>query len=331
MWNDVAALIQHHNRFVLTTHGHPDGDGVGCEVALSAFLKQVGKDVAIINNDPMPETLEFLDNQGYVRVYHPDRDQATLANAEVVFILDTAEGWFRLGKLGEVVSQIPAKKVCLDHHPDDGTFVDISIIDPDAGATGELVFELIDYMGGDLSPEMALGLYVAIVTDTGSFRFGKTSPRTHRIAARLLEAGVEPHQIYSNLYEQRPLGHLLLQSQLLSQLTVAYGGRLAWNKVTREMLERYSVDRRDITYLVDLGLSVAGVEISVLFSETRNGRIQLNFRSKGRVPVNDVAQRLGGGGHPFAAGAQVDGPMDQAVYQVLEEVRRVWSRNGILS
>jgi phosphoesterase RecJ-like protein len=330
MWSNVAALIQQHNRFVLTTHGHPDGDGVGCEVALAAFLKRLGKDVAIINSDPVPETLEFLDTHGYVRVYHPDRDQATLANAEVIVVLDTAGGWSRLGKLGEIVCHIPAATVCLDHHPDDGEFVDIAIIDPDAGATGELVFELIDYLGGELTYEMALGLYVAIVTDTGSFRFGKTSPRTHRVVACLLEAGVQPQQVYSYLYEQRPLGHLLLQSQLLSQLTMAYGGRLAWSKVTREMLERYGVDRRDITYLVDLGLSVAGVEISVLFSETRNGRIQLNFRSKGRLAVNNVAQRLGGGGHPFAAGAQVDGPLDQAIQRVLEEVRQVWSRNGIL-
>ncbi len=331
MWSEVVALIQQHNHFVLTTHVHPDGDGLGCEVALAAFLKQLGKEVAVVNSDPMPETLEFLDPQGSFRVYHPDRDHATVANSEVIFVLDSSEGWNRLGKLGEVAQDSSATTVCLDHHPGDGDFADIVVIDTTAGATGELVFELIDHMGSELTHDMAMALYVAIVTDTGSFRFGKTSPRTHRIAARLLEAGVMPHQIYSYLYEQRPLGHLHLQSQLLAQLTLAYGGRLAWSKVTREMLERYGVDRRDITHLVDLGLSVAGVEISVLFSEARNGRVQLNFRSKGRLAVNDVAQRLGGGGHPFAAGAQVDGPLEQAIQRVLEEVRQVWSRNGLLS
>ena len=331
MWSEVVALIQQHNHFVLTTHVHPDGDGLGCEVALAAFLKQLGKEVAVVNSDPMPETLEFLDPQGSFRVYHPDRDHATVANSEVIFVLDSSEGWNRLGKLGEVAQDSSATTVCLDHHPDDGDFADIAVIDTTAGATGELVFELIDHMGSELTHDMAMALYVAIVTDTGSFRFGKTSPRTHRIAARLLEAGVMPHQIYSYLYEQRPLGHLHLQSQLLAQLTLAYGGRLAWSKVTQEMLERYGVDRRDITHLVDLGLSVAGVEISVLFSETRNGRVQLNFRSKGRLAVNDVAQRLGGGGHPFAAGAQVDGPLEQAIQRVLEEVRQIWSRNGLLS
>ena len=178
---------------------------------------------------------------------------------------------------------------------------------------------------------MAQALYTAIVTDTGSFRFGKTSPRTHQIAARLLEAGVLPHQIFSHLYEQRPLGHLHLQSQLLAQLTLAHGGRLAWSKVTQEMLERYGVARRDITHLVDLGLSVAGVEVSILFSETLNGRVQLNLRSKGRLAVDELAQRLGGGGHPFAAGAQVDGPLDQAIERALEEVGQVWSREGPLT
>jgi len=331
MWNEVVALIQQHNHFVLTTHVHPDGDGLGCEVALAALLKQLGKEVAVVNSDPMPETLEFLDPQGSFRVYHPDRDHATVANSEVIFVLDSSEGWNRLGKLGEVAQDSSAATVCLDHHPDDGDFADIAVIDTTAGATGELVFELIDHMGSELTHDMAMALYVAIVTDTGSFRFGKTSPRTHRIVARLLEVGVMPHQIYSYLYEQRPLGHLHLQSQLLAQLTLAYGGRLAWSKVTQEMLERYGVDRRDITHLVDLGLSVAGVEISVLFSETRNGRVQLNFRSKGRLAVNDVAQRLGGGGHPFAAGAQVDGPLEQAIQRVLEEVRQIWSRNGLLS
>lgn len=331
MWSEVVALIQQHNHFVLTTHVHPDGDGLGCEVALAAFLKQLGKEVAVVNSDPMPETLEFLDPQGSFRVYHPDRDHATVVNSEVIFVLDSSEGWNRLGKLGEVAQDSSATTVCLDHHPDGGAFADIVVIDTTAGATGELVFELIDHMGSELTRDMAMALYVAIVTDTGSFRFGKTSPRTHRIAARLLEAGVMPHQIYSYLYEQRPLGHLHLQSQLLAQLTLTYGGRLAWSKVTQEMLERYGVDRRDITHLVDLGLSVAGVEISVLFSEARNGRVQLNFRSKGRLAVNDVAHRLGGGGHPFAAGAQVDGPLEQAIQRVLEEVRQVWSRNGLLS
>jgi len=232
--------------------------------------------------------------------------------------------------LGEVIQKIPIKTICLDHHPDDGAFADVAVIDTQAGATGELVFELLDHMGGRLTYDIAVALYVAIVTDTGSFRFNKTSSRTHHITAQLLEAGVVPHYVYSSLYEQRPLGHLLLQSQLLSHLTLAYGGRLAWSKVTREMLERYNVDRRDITHLVDLGLSVAGVEVSVLFSETRNGRVQLNFRSKGRLAVNDVAQRLGGGGHPYAAGAQVDGPLDQAIQRVLGEVQLVWSRDGLL-
>jgi phosphoesterase RecJ-like protein len=331
MWSKVADLVDQHSRFVLTTHAHPDGDALGSELALAAFLRQLGKDVAIVNVDPVPEMLEFLDLQGSVRVFHPDRDHATLAEAEVIFVLDAAEGWFRLGRMGEAAQGSSAATVCVDHHPDDGTFVDIAIIDSSAGATAELIFELIDYMGGKLTHDMAQALYVAIVTDTGSFRFGKTSPRTHGIAARLLEAGVKPQQVYSHLYEQRPLGQLHLQSQLLAQLTLAYGGRLAWSKVTREMLQRYGVARRDITHLVDLGLSVAGVEVSLLFSETRNGRVQLNLRSKGQLAVNGLAQRLGGGGHPFAAGAQVDGPLDQAIERVLEEMRQVWGRDGLLT
>ncbi|UCC63291.1 MAG: bifunctional oligoribonuclease/PAP phosphatase NrnA [Anaerolineae bacterium] len=331
MWSKVADLIHQHDNFVLTTHVHPDGDGLGSELALAALLKQLGKDVAVVNADSMPEMLEFLDPHGCVRVFHPDRDQATLAETEVIFILDSSVGWARLGKVGEVAQASPATTVCIDHHPDDGDFVDLACVDSDAGATGELIFELIEHLGGELTHDMAQALYVAIVTDTGSFRFGKTSSRTHRIAARLLEAGVMPHEIYSHLYEQRPLGHLHLQSQLLAQLTLAYGGRLAWSKVTRETLQRYGVARRDITHLVDLGLSVAGVEVSALFSETRNDRVQLNLRSKGRLAVNEVAQRLGGGGHPFAAGAQVDGPLDQAIERVLEEMQQVWSRDGLLT
>lgn len=330
MWHEVAALIQQHERFVLTSHVNPDGDGLGSELALASFLKQLGKEVAIINNDPTPEALEFLDPQGCVRVFHPDRDRATLSSAEVIFVLDTAEGWARLGQLGEVAQDLEAQVICLDHHPDDGAFADLAILDTSAGASAELVYELIEFMDGRLTFDMALSLYVAIVTDTGSFRFGKTSPRTHRIAARLLEAGVIPHQVFSQLYEQRSLGHLHLQSQLLANLTLAMGGRLAWSKVSHETLLRYGVDRRDITHLVDLGLSVAGVEISLLFSETHNGKVRLNLRSKGRLAVNDIAQRFGGGGHPFAAGAQVDGPLEEAIQKTLEEVRQAWTQDGLL-
>lgn len=330
MWPDVAEKIKQHNRFVLTTHVHPDGDGLGSELALAVFLKKLGKEVAVINNDPIPETLEFLDPDGCIRVYHPDRDQATLSETEVLFILDTAEGWNRLGKLGEAAREIAATSICIDHHPDDGAFADMAVIDPTAGATAELVCDLIHSLNGVLTFDMALPLYVAILADTGSFRFGKTSPRTHRIAAQLLEAGVIPHQVYSQLYEQRPLGHLHLQSQLLANLTMALGGRLAWSKITQEMLHRYNVDRRDVTYLVDLGLSVAGVEVSILFSETPDGKVRLNLRSKGRLAVHDIAQQLGGGGHPFAAGAWVDGPLDEAIEQVLEKVRQSWSHYGLL-
>jgi phosphoesterase RecJ-like protein len=331
MWSDVAAVIEQHSRFVLTTHLHPDGDGIGSELALAAFLEHLGKEVAVVNNDPIPQTLQFLDLRGSVRVYHPDRDRATLANAEVVFVVDSADGWSRLGSLGEAFQETRARTICLDHHPDDSSFVDLGVIDVNAGATAELVFELIEYMGGELTHDMALALYVAIVTDTGSFRFAKTSPRTHRIVARLLEAGVVPHQVYSEIYEQRPLGHLHLQSQLLSQLNLTFGGRLAWSQVTREMLRRYGVNRRDITYLADLGLSVAGVEVSVLFSETQNGKVRMNFRSKGQLAVNGIAQQLGGGGHPFAAGAEVDGPLERAVQQVLERVKQTWSQDGLLT
>jgi phosphoesterase RecJ-like protein len=330
MWHEVVEKIQQHDRFVVTTHIHPDGDGLGSELGLAVFLKQLGKDVAVINNDPIPEMLEFLDPDGCIRVYHPDRDQAALSEAEVIFILDTAEGWDRLGDLGRAARGLSAISICIDHHPDDGTFADVAVIDPTAGATAELVCELIGAMDGELTFDMALPLYVAILADTGSFRFGKTSSRTHRIAARLLEAGVIPHQVYSQLYEQRPLGHLHLQSQLLANLTMALGGRLAWSKITREMLHRYNVDRRDVTYLVDLGLSVAGVEVSILFSETPHGKVRLNLRSKGRLAVHDIAQQLDGGGHPFAAGAQVDGPLDEAIEEVLEKVRQAWSQDGLL-
>jgi phosphoesterase RecJ-like protein len=301
---DVRQVLDRHHRFVLTTHVNPDGDGLGSELALAKFLRSRGKEVRIINHSAIPDNYRWLDEENEIIHFMPERDRDYLLDAEVIVILDTNQP-DRLRSMAPIVQQSTATKVIIDHHLDPHPFADHYMIDDDATSTGEIVFRLITAIDpAALDARIARALYTAIVTDTGSFRFPRTDPEIHRIAARLLECGVDPTMVFSNVYEKWTPGKMRLLGEVLDSMTTAYDGKLAYVVCTQHMFNQTGTTEVETDNFTNFPMSVDGVLVGILFNELHNG-VKISFRSKGTIPINELAKEFGGNGHLNAAGARL--------------------------
>lgn len=318
---EVLRALMKARRVLLTTHINADGDGVGSQVALAAWLREQDKESWIVNPTPFPESLHFLlpDRSWSIDAGSPKAREVAGA-VDLVVVLDTGEV-SRIGRVMQLIRGVPA--AVIDHHPPGlDPIPGLSLRDPEAAATGELVFDLLKKAGGVWPPATALGLYVAILSDTGSFRFSNSSPAAHRIVAELLEMGVEPEQTYRQVYGNVPLRKLQVLHAALGELEVDEEGKMAWMTVPTQAFVDLDAHADDIEGLVDYPRGIEGVEVGILFRETVRGGTKVSFRSNGVVDVNALARSFGGGGHVKAAGALVERPLDRVREDVLRATRR---------
>jgi bifunctional oligoribonuclease and PAP phosphatase NrnA len=316
---DIAAILTPGRRVVLTTHVNADGDGVGSEVALWHLLQARGIQATIANPTGIPERFGFLVPSG---ADASDRAAREIGRADVVCVLDIADTG-RLGDLGTVLRQRAGPVACIDHHVSPGTLpVGPRLVAPEATATAELIYDLAAALEWPLSADAARALYVGLLTDTGGFRFSNTTPRALRIAAALLELGVESESIYEAVYGSAPEGRVRLLAEVLDTLVVEPARGLAWVTVPVGALERHGVTPDDLDGIVEHARSIAGVRLALLFRQIANGRIKVSFRSKGAVDSAGLAQHFGGGGHHKAAGASLEGSVADVQARVLTEARR---------
>lgn len=326
-WEIVKKLIDEHQIFILTTHVSPDGDGIGCEIALSRFLKKLGKEVFIYNSTPTPSQYRFLDRDGEIAVYNPNRDWGNILRAQVYFILDIGD-FRRLKDVGNAVRMNSAPTVCIDHHPSENDDFDYFFLDERACATAELVYSLIKYCGGEIDTVMAESLYTAILTDTGSFRFSNTNPEAHRIAMELISRGIKPDEIYARVYENITPVKMKLLSEALRDLHYEYGGKLAWFRITKEMLRKSKADTSEIEGFTDFVRTIQGVRVSLMLLQLSDKRTKVSFRSKGEIEVNRVARKWGGGGHKYAAGCLIQKPMEDVINKIIGDFKDQFDRAG---
>jgi phosphoesterase RecJ-like protein len=239
--------------------------------------------------------------------------------ADVAVVLDTGEVP-RIGRVRRLIDGLPT--VVIDHHPPgDRPIEGVSFRDSNASATGELVFDLIDRAGGPWPPIADLAMYVAILTDTGSFRFSNTTPSSLRIAAELVDRGVSPDETYRRIYGDVPHRRYQLLEKALAFLEVDEEAGIAWMTVPADQFDSLGAIADDLEGMVDFPRSVEGVEVGLLFRQIPRKGIKVSFRSNGGVNVNALARRFGGGGHVRAAGALIEGKMEQVRQDVTHATR----------
>ncbi|MEX2526649.1 MAG: bifunctional oligoribonuclease/PAP phosphatase NrnA [Gemmatimonadota bacterium] len=316
---EILEAIRGARKVVLTTHINADGDGTGCQVALVSWIRAMGGEAWIVNPSPYPQGLRFLlpEPDPVVEASSPQAAEVC-GQADLVVVVDTGE-ISRIGRVKPLVEGLPG--IVIDHHPPgDHPIPGISLRDPTAAAAGELVYDLLLAAGGPWPPEAWRGIYTALLTDTGGFRFSNTTPAALRVAAEAVEAGVKPEAIHEGVYGRVTRRSLLLLKEALGELHLGEGGQVAWMTVPPGAYQELGADPSDLEGFVDIPRSVEGVEVGLLFRALDDGSTKVSFRSSGDVDVNQVARQFDGGGHVKASGARVTLPLDEARVAVLEAV-----------
>jgi phosphoesterase RecJ-like protein len=306
----IAAALKACNTILISAHKSPDGDALGSQLALMLALKKMGKTVIAHNLDPVPEIYRFLPQNDQIRVGKPVQGRY---DAHVVVDADPPRtGLFEGAYPADVLINI-------DHHITNPREWPLTWLDPDASACGEMIYTLVRELGVALDRDIALCLYTAIFTDTGSFRYTNTSPASMKISAILLEAGADPWLVTENVYESFAFRRLKLLGNVLSGMEMSEDGTIAWVVVTEELYRKTGTTAEDTDNFVNFVRSVKGVEVAVLFRQTAAQEYKISLRSKGRVDLSQLAQSLGGGGHKNAAGGTIKGVLKDVVNTVLSE------------
>jgi phosphoesterase RecJ-like protein len=293
----VAAALRERQSFILTSHARPDGDAIGSQLALAFALDRLGKNVRLINRDPVP---------GPYRAF-PGTDRIEIAPeatgpADAVVLLECSE----LSR-PEVAGLDRYFIINVDHHLGNEMYGAVNWFDPSAAACGEMVADIIDALGVAWTRDIAAHLYLAIATDTGSFRFGSISPRTFDKCRRIAEAGVDPAALARLIFDSYSVGRVRITGAMLSAMELFHGNRVAVLHVDEDLLRANGATIDDTEGLVNLPLGAREVVAVALFKRQPTGVYRVSLRSKGDLDVRAVASRWNGGGHRNAAGCTVAG------------------------
>jgi len=312
----IKQAIKKFDRFLISSHINPEGDSIGSQIAMASLLRRLGKKVVILNESPVPHILRFMNGSQDILKEMPPR-----FHFQAAIILDCPD----LTRVGSISKYITKDNVVIniDHHISNENFGRYNCVGTDVSSVGEMVFELFKAFKVKIEYDEAVAMYVAIMTDTGSFRYTNTSSATHRIAAELIEAGVRPHEIFGRIYETRSVQDTILLGETLQTLKLTDDGKVAWLWVTKDMLKKTKASLEGTEGIINFGRSIEGVEIAILFRETgTKDRIKVSFRSKGgRADVNKLALFFGGGGHKTASGCSVFGKMKEVEKKVVEKAQ----------
>ncbi len=307
-----AQLLAAPGTPVITAHRGPDGDAIGSALALWNHLAELGVHATVVMPDHYPSFLHWLPGHESVLLFeqHAEAVQAAVDAANVIFCLDYNE-LSRTGALAPVLEASPAPKIMIDHHQHPKDFAAITWSDTARCSTAELIYGWIEARGeaAEISPETGACLYTGIMTDSGSFRFPSVTPGTHRIAAHLIERGVEHAVIHSRVYDTNQVDRMRLVGYALSEkLRVWPEHHAALIALSQEELKRFHYRSGDTEGLVNQALSIEGVNMAAFIHESHDGRIKLSLRSRGSFSVREVAAaHFNGGGHFNASGGAVEG------------------------
>lgn len=316
----LGERISSLDRIIVTTHLNPDPDGIGSQIAMESLLRRMGKEVVLLNSDPVPERLQFLDPGNKIQNLTDNPEfEPPWEGESFVIILDTSDP-DRIGRVGRFFNTGVTNWIVIDHH-DHGISDSFQKFQfSDLGSTSEVMYELMTSMNQNPSPEEARGLYTGICADTGHFRFRKTSPRTHTIAAELLKSGIHPDEITEKLQFQAPINRLKLRKILYNSLQIHESNRIAWMCLEANQMADLGLSTDDLEGFVNELIEPVEIVVGVLFSERGPEKTKMSMRSKGEVDLVPMVQNRGGGGHRNACGVMLPLPMDRAVETMIPEL-----------
>jgi bifunctional oligoribonuclease and PAP phosphatase NrnA len=322
-FRQLDKIIRENKSFLLTTHVNPDADAIGSETALYFILKELGKEVCIINHSQTPYNLLFLDTDNRIEKYNSEKHDELFDTVDVLVALDFNRS-DRMVSMARVFNNSAKTKVCIDHHQEPENFADYYFLDAGYSSTGHILFDFMKKTNiAKLSYQTAYPIYAAIMTDTGSFRFERTTPEIHRAVAELLELNVDPSDVFDKIYDQSLFSKMKLLGKALDSLTL-FGERkqIAYMVITQDMFNQTNALESDTDGFVNFSLSVEFVKIGLLFIELQEG-FKVSFRSKGLIPVHKLAGEFGGGGHRNAAGARIlKGKMTDFIPGILDKAEK---------
>lgn len=320
--------LEQAKRVLISTHLLPDGDGLGAEAALFHYLKRARKACRVYNPDHLPKRYRFLDPRANI-----------LLGPGEVELWDTCDLWVivdtndprRLGKVWQEMSLRAKKIVFLDHHPEIQHSEAITypphaslVSDTEASSIGEMLYHLFAELNfSKLNKDVALGLYVSVMTDTNSFRYARTTPLAHQIAGEMITHGVDPEEVYQAIYSSKDLSHLQLLGAMLQNVKVAAAGKVAWVELGLEHRKKHSASADDTQSFLNPLLLLKDAQVVCLFREEDDGQVRVSIKSKGQVAINRLAMELGGGGHEYAAGLAVSAPLDKTVDTVIKRLEQM--------
>lgn len=307
----IIETIKNEKSFYLFSHMLPDGDSIGSLLAFAEGLELMGKDVRMFTPGHIPRKYSFL--KGSEKVLHEDLIEDPAITA---LVLDSSDP-DRLGTFKEAVMN-GRKIINIDHHVTNQQFGTLNLVDPNAAATGEIVYNLLCDLKAPFNESIAESLYVAISTDTGSFKFDNTMPGTHRVVASLLEYGLSPGALSQKIFDERPLSFYILLKEALSTLEIYAQRRIAVMTLSKDIRERSGATTDELEGIVNYTRNIEGIELGILFYVEYENEVKVGFRSKS-LDVSVLAGKLNGGGHARAAGCRLQGDFETVKARVMKE------------
>lgn len=318
----VAGVLRQSGEVALCGHVMPDGDCLGSMLALGLALKKMGKQVHCLSPDPVPDQyLKMLPGAREIKYQLEDLEPGA------VFVCVDCSVPERLGRFRPLLDRC-GSIIIIDHHAGGDNFGDIYVNDPGAAAAGELIYALLPLLPVEIDADMAQCLYVAINTDTGSFRYDNVRPQTHRIVARLLETGFPAGLVNKKLYEEKPLASMRVLGEALKTLEVSACGRVSSMYIKRAVLNRLNASDEHVDGVTNYPRMIEGVEVALFFRELEDGRYKVSLRSKHFLDVNKLATRFGGGGHHRAAGCIMEGELADVCHRIKDAALRALEEEG---
>lgn len=312
--SSFCKALKKHHRFLLSCHVSPEGDAIGSIYAMESLLRRLGKKTIVVSEDSFPKRLYCLNPKRWNRI-----DDVKSQKFDALVTADCPT----LARIGRVQELLNPETVIfnIDHHVSNEYFGHYNYVVPEAAASGEVVYEIFKYFGVRVNKEDATNLYVALSTDTGSFKYGNTTVKSHLIAAELIKTGIDVEKINADTYATYSLNKINLYSRLLSRVKTTANGRLAWAIMKKEDLQQSGATYEDAEGFIDFLKYIREVQAAFFMIEMNNA-VRVSFRSKDPYDVNGVATYFNGGGHKKASGCMIPVPLEEAEKMVLSRIKK---------